>query len=345
MMASRAEMRPVLVMAGWLLGSTILAGLALRPAFGDAFLVTRYTGYVMPWLLAVLVPGAAAAWLTHHRALAAVAAASIAIITAAHAPLFRSKPAPPASSGFSLRVMSYNTWSRNLDVQRIARAIDRQRPDLLLVQEIRPKIFAGVVEALREASGGAEVHVAYDPQLLQGIVSRYPVEASGSMRTKGKAQRAVLRSPAGPIAIYNVHPLRRGGWHDRYSQIEALLQEDVLRETGPVILGGDFNAPDRSQLYGMVTRALHSAHDDRGFGFGFTYPAHVWLPFGAVPAVPLVRIDHIFFSEALVAIRAETLDDSGGSDHRPVLAELAPRAAEPQGVTGRALGAAARRRP
>jgi endonuclease/exonuclease/phosphatase (EEP) superfamily protein YafD len=123
-----------------------------------------------------------------------------------------------------------------------------------------------------------------------------------------------------------VHPLRLGGWRDRYSRIAALLEEDVLAENGPVILAGDFNAPDRSQMYGMVSSKLANAHGERGFGFGFTYPAFVRSPFGPVPAVPLVRIDHIFFTDHFVAVRAGTIDDSGGSDHRPVFAELAIRA-------------------
>jgi vancomycin resistance protein VanJ len=47
---------------------------------------------------------------------------------------------------------------------------------------------------------------------------------------------------------------------------------------------------------------------------------------GVLPVFPVVRIDHVFSSRELVALRAETLQDSGGSDHRPVLAVLALRA-------------------
>ena len=319
-------MRRILVTAWWLLGSTVLAGLVLRRWFGDELFVTRYTGYVMPWLLLGLVPGAAWACTRRRWPLAATLGALAATIVAVHAPLFRSRPPAAARAAIALKVMSYNTWSRNLDATRIANVVLRHRPDVLLLQEIRADVLARLVDAVSGLYGGSPVHLVYDPKLLQAIVSRYPLEPSASLAPKGNAQRAVVRSPTGRITVFNVHPLRLGGWRDRYSQIAALLREDVLPETGPVILGGDFNAPDRSQLYAMVSNELVNAHGERGLGFGFTYPAFIVSPLGPVPAVPLVRIDHLFFTHHFVAVRAGTIDDSGGSDHRPVFAELALRA-------------------
>jgi vancomycin resistance protein VanJ len=313
----------ILASAWWLFGSTVLAGVVLRRWFGDELVVTRYTGYVMPWLLLGLLPGAAWACVRRRWPLAAILGASAATIIAVHAPLFRSHPPFSPPGAVLLRVMSYNTWSKNTDATRIARVILHDRPDVLLLQEIPAEVLAGLTNALRDLYGGSAIHVAYDAALLQAIVSRYSIEPSTSFVDKGNAQTAVIRSPGGPITVFNVHPLRAGGWRDRYSQITALLEDDVLPALGPVILGGDFNAPDRSQLYGMVSSALANAHEERGSGFGFTYPAYIRSRFGAIAAVPLVRIDHIFFTDHFVAVRAGTIDDSGGSDHRPVFADLA----------------------
>jgi endonuclease/exonuclease/phosphatase (EEP) superfamily protein YafD len=143
------------------------------------------------------------------------------------------------------------------------------------------------------------------------------------MKDKGQAQKVVLRLPDGrPVTVFNVHPLRTRGWSHRYRQISALLEEDVVRERAPVILGGDFNAPDHSQLYGSIAGHLENAHRAAGSGFGFTYPASSAGTWGPLPVPALVRIDHIFFSDHFVALRAGTLEDSGGSDHHPVFAEL-----------------------
>jgi vancomycin resistance protein VanJ len=319
----RSVMTRILVSAWWLFGSTVLAGVVLRRWFGDELYVTRYTGYVMPWLVLGLVPGAAWAYAKRRWPLAAILGASAATIIAVHAPLFRSHPPIPASPSPVLRVMSYNTWSKNMDATRIASVILRKRPDVLLLQEIPADVLARLTDVLSGLYDGAPVHLVYDPELMQAIVSRHPLESRASLVHKGNAQKVVLRSPAGPVILFNVHPLRDRGWRDRYSRIAALLKEDVLPETGPVILGGDFNAPDRSQLYGMVSSDLANAHEERGSGFGFTYPAYIRSRFGAIPAVPLVRIDHIFFTDHFAAVRAGTIDDSGGSDHRPVFAELA----------------------
>jgi endonuclease/exonuclease/phosphatase (EEP) superfamily protein YafD len=142
------------------------------------------------------------------------------------------------------------------------------------------------------------------------------------MKEKGQAQKVALRLAGGPITVFNVHPLRSGGWRQRYRQIASLLEEEVLREKTPVILGGDFNAPDHSQLYELVAGRLKNAHREAGFGFGFTYPSSDVRVLRLVSAPSVVRIDHVFFSDHFVALRAGTLEESGGSDHRPVYAEL-----------------------
>jgi vancomycin resistance protein VanJ len=325
----RVAMPRLLASTWWLFGSTVLAGVVLRPWAGDALYVTRYTGYVMPWLLLGLVPGAAWACMRRRWALATVLGASTATIVSLHAPLFRSRPAAAAHGTLALRVMSYNTWATNQDATRIASVVLRYRPDVLLLQEIRADVLTRFTEAARGLYDGAPVHLVYDPNLHQAIVSRWAIEPSASLARKGNTQKAVLRSPGGRITVFNVHPLRLGGWRHRYSQISALVDEHVLPEDGPVILGGDFNAPDRSQLYERVSSTLANAHAQRGLGFGFTYPVFVRSPFGRIPAVPLVRIDHLFFTDDFVAVRAGTIDDSGGSDHRPVFAELALSQAKP----------------
>lgn len=336
--------------ASWLLGVTVLAALLLRGRLGDELFLTRYTGYVMPWLLVPLVPGAALAWLSHRALLGVVLSAAAGIVVANEAPLFRARavlPPPDAAAGAplpavrgegwgrgaqrgslvapTLRVMSFNTWSRNADAPRIARVVLRHRPDVLLLQEIRPEVVAAVAGELRRHGlyDGAPVHVACEPALLQAVLSRHPVVASAGLEAKGNAQRVVLRTPEGPLTVYNVHPVRTGGWRLRYSQIASLLEDEVLREAGPVILGGDFNAPDHSQLYRLVSGELQNAHAAVGAGLGFTYPAALGWRRGVLPAMPLVRIDHLFVSRHFATLRAGTLADSGGSDHRPVLAELA----------------------
>jgi vancomycin resistance protein VanJ len=314
------------VAASWLVASAVLAGLLLRDRVGDALVVTRYTGYVLPWLVLGLVPGAAGAWRARRRALAAVLAASAVLVVVREAPLHRRRPAPPAPAA-TLKVMSFNTSWHNGDVGRLAAAVRAYDPDLLLVQEIAPEVFAALVDALRAAPPGrtADAYASYEPEVGQGVVSRWPLKGSIALKDKGKAQRVLVHGPGGPLAVYNVHPYRGNGWRFRYRQIAALLDEEVRREEAPVIVAGDFNTPDHSELYALLERRLTNAHRAAGSGFGFTYPSRDFRLLGLLPLPPLVRIDHVFLDDRLVAVAAGTLPDAGGSDHRPVFAELGLR--------------------
>jgi vancomycin resistance protein VanJ len=312
---------PSLAAAAWLLGATVLAGLALRPAVGDALLLPRYVGYVMPWLLLALVPGAA--WALHARrvALAALLGVCAATIVAEHAEMLRPRPRPVIAPGFGLDVLSWNTWSRNHDAARIAGVIRARAPDLVLLQEIPWPVF----EEVRAALGvGAYMHAEYALGLDQGVLSRFPLEPRAVMADKGQAQEVVVRTPAGAITVFNVHPLRTGGWRVRHDQVVRLLEEDVRSERGRVMVAGDLNVNERTQLYRRLRERMVNAHDAAGRGFGFTYPAGLEVPgIGAMPAFPAVRIDHVFVSPDLVVVEAGTLEDAGGSDHRPVYARVA----------------------
>jgi endonuclease/exonuclease/phosphatase family metal-dependent hydrolase len=332
-------MRPILLAVAWIGGATVAVGLALRHVSGDELRVARYAGYVLPWLLLFLAPGGLWAWRARAPALAAVLGGAAAFVVLAHAPQLRGTRAIAAPPAPTLSVMSYNTWSRNRDAARIARVVLDVAPDLLLLQEIPPDVFHQVAAGLAGLYGGAPVHFAYEAGVQQAVVSRHPLGPSAAMPEKGNAQKVVVETPAGPVTVLNVHPLRTRGWRHRYDQLAALLEEDVLPARTPVVLGGDLNAPEHSQPYRLLAAHLGNAHRAAGSGFGFTYPAAGLRVLG-VPAFPVVRIDHVFFTRELVALRGATLPDSGGSDHRPVVAVLAltggarPAAASAMGERG-----------
>jgi vancomycin resistance protein VanJ len=307
--------------AAWVFGATVLSGLALRPAVGDELLLPRYTGYVMPWLLVGLLPGVAWALRARRFALAVVLSACAVTIVAEHAAMLRPRPrAVLPARGFALDVLSWNTWSNNGDAARIAAVVRRRAADLVLLQEIPPPVFARV----RAALAGEYVHAEYAPGVDQGVLSRFPLQPGAVMPDKGQAQAVVVRTPAGPLTVLNVHPLRSGGWRIRHDQVLRLLDEDVRPERGRVVMAGDLNVNDRTQLYRALRKRMVNAHDAAGRGFGFTYPAAVGIPRAGriLPAFPAVRIDHVFVSPDLVVLDAGTLEDAGGSDHRPVFARV-----------------------
>jgi len=89
----------------------------------------------------------------------------------------------------------------------------------------------------------------------------------------------------------------------------------------PVVLAGDFNMTASSRSYDLVAARFEDSFREAGWGFGHTYPTRLR---GLGIALPLLRIDYIFHSPELVALRAAVGAD-GGSDHLPLVADLALR--------------------
>lgn len=316
------RMPNILCLAWWVLGLLLLAGLILRWWTGDQLFLARYTGYLMPWLLLLLLPGALWAGSIQYRWLSALLLLSALIIVVNYAPLFWSRSGGSGPAVMELKVLSYNTWSKNFDTDRIAGVVKGQRPDILLLQEVKPEVFEKLENHLQDLYDGHNVYLSYEPQLLLAIASRYPMESSTVLKGKGRVQKVILSSPSGPITVFNVHMLRRGGWLSRYKKIASLLQEDIIKETRPVILAGDLNITDQAETYKYISRVLKNAHWESGFGFGFSFPSSVIKVFGSVSVPSLIRIDHIFFNNRFISINAGTIKDSGGSDHFPVMAVL-----------------------
>lgn len=308
--------------AWWLGGVSILAGLVLRLWNGDHLFLARYTGYLMPWFLLVLLPGMLWAVWMNYRGLAILLGISAMIIVVVYAPLFWSRATAADNVTNAFKVVSYNAWSKNYAIDSIARVIKEQKPDILLLQEITPKNFEGLAKRLQDLYSGEKVHFSYEPGMLLAVVSRYSTESGVITKGNGRVQKVILDAPLGPVAVFNVHMLRRGGWESRYRKINRLLEQDLAREQGPVVLVGDFNIPDQSETYKYITRRLDNTHREAGFGFGFSFPACSMKLFGLIPIPSLVRIDHIFVSHHFVTLKAGTIKDSGGSDHFPVMAVL-----------------------
>ncbi|MEZ4485646.1 MAG: hypothetical protein R2864_14075, partial [Syntrophotaleaceae bacterium] len=132
------KMQNLLLIVGWLFGTTVLVGLVLRWWSGDHLTLVRYTGYLMPWLLIGLLPCTLWAGTMHHRGLALVLGISVVLIAVAYAPVFLSRPAASACSNAEFKVLSYNIWSENTHIDQVARNIHQQQPNIVLLQEVTP---------------------------------------------------------------------------------------------------------------------------------------------------------------------------------------------------------------
>jgi len=305
----------------WLFGFGVLSTYLLRWWPGDRLLPVRWLNYLMPWLLIPLVLALIAAGLGRRHWLVTVLAVPTLSISLTYAPLFLPRPCRALGEGETFKVMSYNVGRRNRDVSAMAALIRQEQPDILLLQELRWDRVEAFVNTLDDLYPDAELHFTHDPYTLQAMVSRYPLTLLAMMPEKGRAQKVLLETPNGPITVINIHQYFPD-WQRRQKEISTLLAEDIIPTNGPLILGGDFNTTDQTQIYRSVNQHLHNAHWEAGWGFGFTFPFLTRRIRGKHSLFQLVRIDHIFYDDHFLAHNAGTLTESGGSDHLPVVAEL-----------------------
>jgi endonuclease/exonuclease/phosphatase family metal-dependent hydrolase len=236
------------------------------------------------------------------------------------------------SSGGSkpMTVMTYNIHHAEgtdgvLDLERIARIIREQKPDLVALQEVddsaaRSGRVAQSAELGRLTGMYAVFGKAMDFQggaYGQAILSRWKIkdhQVHQLPQRVGREPRILLvtaiEAPMGVITFASVH-LDHEIEEIRLQQAAAVNHRFAAGDTPSLkILAGDFNAgPDSGTMKAFAGDWLDSAENA-----GFTIPA----------GNPRRRIDYILATpkSAWRAVRSEVLNEPVASDHRPVVAQI-----------------------
>jgi len=306
----------------WLLGLGMLCWLPLRRWPGETLVPIQIFNYLMPWLLVGLLPGLAIALLGRRWALAATLAIPAAFIGINYAPLFLPRSNFVLAGSQDIKLMSYNIWRHNPNLSSSISAIQRENPDILLLQEATPAIVRQVqAEWQKSLPAGEQLYLVDDRWSQQATLSRYPLTPLGFGYEQGRALKTMVDTPAGQIEVWNVHTTQPIEREQQREEFRALV-DGIAGVTGPLIVGGDFNTTDQSEMYRLINRQLSNAHWEAGWGFGFSFPAHGPTVKGVPLVTPMVRIDHIFYNHYFFAHSAGTLANVAGSDHLPIVAKL-----------------------
>ena len=230
--------------------------------------------------------------------------------------------------------MTYNVLYRNSDADQVAAAIEAHAPDFFGVRELEPPM----AQALESRFAGRYPYYRLEPGC--GFFSRYPILRYEAFRLAqgegGWAQQCTLEIDGYQVTVLSVHPRSPPllGFHPfglplgiptgfanqgRDADVCDLLSR-LEQVDGPLVVIGDFNLTDQQSLYTSLTRHLRDAHRESGWGMGFTFTRFPRI------GLPTWRIDYVFHSPDLVALHT-AVGGYGGSDHRPVIARLAFRAA------------------
>jgi acetylornithine deacetylase/succinyl-diaminopimelate desuccinylase-like protein/endonuclease/exonuclease/phosphatase family metal-dependent hydrolase len=238
--------------------------------------------------------------------------------------------ASPALGKKTLRVMTYNIhvgvgMDKKLDLQRIADVINRERPDLVGLQEVdRGVKRTEGKDEIAELAAMTRMEYAFAPNLdYQGgkygvaILSRFPIkntvhrmfenkreaERRGMLLVEVEVERQLLTF----VTTHLDYQFEDG----RLFETEQLMKH-LAEVKGPLIVVADLNDVPTGSAYQMMRTKFDDAWVvSRAKGDGFSYPADK----------PAKRIDHVFSGRGVRAKKAWVVE-SLASDHVPVVAEL-----------------------
>jgi vancomycin resistance protein VanJ len=235
-----------------------------------------------------------------------------------------------AANGAPITAATYNILSVFSDPQRVRAGIIALDADIVGLGEVGPhhaQVFA------------ADLAQAYPYQALYpnpwvagiGLLSRYPILEEKMIRLLPDSHngvRAVVEINGAPVTVYVVHPRApveiQSPWtYDdemRNAEIRVLVHDHLAQESGPLLVLGDFNMTDQSDAYRQIAGVLNDSFREVGRGMGFTFPASLRSRIQLFP--PLIRIDYIWHSDQFSVRAVSVADDSGSSDHFPVVARL-----------------------
>jgi endonuclease/exonuclease/phosphatase family metal-dependent hydrolase len=183
-----------------------------------------------------------------------------------------------------------------------------------------------------------------------GTWSRYPIAAQdewADLQPSPRWQYTRLLVEGQPVHVVNLHlaPPKIVWRHvpflpflprlvpagqradDRQRHVDLLAPRlHALSASGdPVIVAGDLNMTDQAPEFGQLLGAGYAdAYRQAGWGFGLTFPAGPVAVFfrRPMPAQPIVAIDHVLVSPGIAVRQIRVWPTSGGSDHRPLVADL-----------------------
>jgi endonuclease/exonuclease/phosphatase family metal-dependent hydrolase len=232
-----------------------------------------------------------------------------------------------------LRIASCNTNGLALGVGRILKPLLDRDPDIIVLQEVNPDGWP----RLRKLVPGYQVHESGQFWLA----SRFPIAA---VSAQSQFVQYRLSTPAGPIELFNVHPISprdgletvrgdglrhqflRGDLFNtrartvvtqntaiRLSQLQSLADTAVNYSAEPVVIVGDTNLPDLSWAYARLLGEYGDGFTSAGSGFGYSFPS---------PRHPWMRIDRVLADKKHFRFRSFEVINKYISDHFAITSEL-----------------------
>jgi endonuclease/exonuclease/phosphatase (EEP) superfamily protein YafD len=211
----------------------------------------------------------------------------------------------------TIRLVHFNTYKNNADTPAIAAEILRLDGDLVSLVEITSAKFKAIQPLLQ-----TKYPYFYDCDAGRAcdnaIVSKQPLSnPEGKTIWEGPDfARVEVGDAATGFVFYSLHMSRFP--HSRYQLHQAKVLVGLLeKETRPIIIAGDFNTTPFSRISKLLQEGANLSRVTELP----TWPTHLGLP--------QLSIDHIFLSKEFRTLAVEQIGNAAGSDHYPIVQELA----------------------
>jgi endonuclease/exonuclease/phosphatase (EEP) superfamily protein YafD len=231
-------------------------------------------------------------------------------------------PVPPdPRSTARLRVLSTNLLVDNEDRESLIQLVRRERPDVLGLIEVSHAWLDGLEPIRSEFPHRYEYPNDDNGTGLALWLKARPIsmELVAPLTDGGiPSLHAIIDFPGKPLHLWLSHfvsPLERPPRLAPGGEF-AVLAERIRRDGGSSLVIGDFNSTDGSPFFARFLERSGLRDSRLGFGRQGSWPT--WSPYR-------IAIDHAFLSPDL-AVASRRLGPSIGSDHLPVLLEVAPAA-------------------
>lgn len=227
-------------------------------------------------------------------------------------------PGGPAAASDSPRVRLYaaNLYAMNEDVAAMRASIEAADADIIVLVEFG-EAPNGAVESLLAGYPHREITervVRSEDAVRSVIASRYPLSRRSTEGSERQMISAVADTPLGPVRVVGVHLTRPWPFQYQWGQIIQTqnLLDHIEGAPEPVVLAGDFNSVATGRIGRMLRSEGSLIHAP---GWPGTWPS-------VLPGPLRMTIDQVYHTPD-IAVAERSLGAPTGSDHRPVIVDLA----------------------
>lgn len=218
----------------------------------------------------------------------------------------------------TVRVVTSNLLYRSQDAADYIDWLLQINPDIIVLQEYTGFWDNALSISLRDWPYRVR-HPLNNPFGI-ALYSRYPIEDSSlvslSERSRPTIQASLrLAAEQPPVTVFATHPMipTTALLYDKRNEQLRALAGQVARQTGPVVVAGDFNTSPWSSAFKTLVREA-GLHDTRHrVGLLQTFPSEKWLV--------RIPIDFVLVNDAWQTVYAG-VGPPTGSDHRSLWADI-----------------------